>query len=62
MSGYERLDGQRTIYIAWVVQVNSQNPAGREGQHENIVGDLGGHKVGGNGELQLHPFDFEDRQ
>jgi hypothetical protein len=43
-----------TIDVFRPIQVDPEYPPVREGYDEDVVRDLRGHKVGGDGELELH--------
>lgn len=51
-----------TVNILGPVQVDAQDAAIRQGQDDDVVGNLRGGKVGGYGELQLHPLNRKDWQ
>ena len=53
---------RRTINVLGLVQVDAQDSAVGEREDQDVVGDLGGNKVGGDGELELDPFDDEHGQ
>lgn len=48
-----------TIYICRIIQIDSENPAIRKCQNQNIVCDLRCDEVGGYGELKLDFLDIE---
>jgi hypothetical protein len=50
------------VDVLGAVEVDAQDAPVGEGEDEDIVGDLGGHKVGSDGELELDALDVEDGQ
>jgi hypothetical protein len=51
-----------TVNVLGLVQVDAQDAPVGERQNQDIIRDLGGDKVGGDGELKLYALDHEHGQ
>ena len=50
----------QTVDVGRVVKINPQDSSSGQSKDEDVISDLCGHKVGGNGELKLYSLNIED--